>query len=483
MTIYKRLASLILTLSIMFITACATNPVSGGKDFVMMSEEQELALGRQYHKEVMKKYKELDDPEIKAMVERVGEELGASSHRKNLIYHFTVLDSPEVNAFATPGGYVYITRGIMAYMNSETDLAGVIGHEIGHVTARHSVRQHAQQQLAGLLGAAVAIKTGSRAAADLSNVLGTAIVRGYGRKHELEADRLGAEYIARVGHEPDSMLDVIEILKDQEEFEQVRAKAEGRKARSYHGTFSTHPRNDDRLKEVINAANRFKASGTRPDNHTGFMRAMDGVVYGHGEDQGVIHNGQFYHKGLDFTIKFPQGWRIKNLPDRLIALSPSNDAVIQMTMIDRNKRESAEQFLRGQFKGKGFREGRSLRSQGADAYAGLANLDTQFGRRPTRVSAVFHGKRAFVVVGAHKNGVVGQSYFDSIGSIRRLRNSEKKLAEARTLRVVRARRGDTFAKLASRSSLTNYAEEQLRLLNGMFPDGEPKPGQLIKVVD
>lgn len=481
MTTYKRLTSLLLVSSLLFTAGCSTNPVTGKKDFVLMSEEQELALGREYHKEVMKQYTELKAPELQAMVERVGEELGTKSHRSNLIYHFTVLDSPEVNAFATPGGYVYITRGIMAYMNSEADLAGVMGHEIGHVTARHSVRQHAQQQAAGLLGAAVAIGTGSRAAADLSSVLGTALVRGYGRKHELEADRLGAEYIAGVGHAPNKMLNVIGLLKNQEEFEKVRARAEGREARSYHGTFSTHPKNDDRLKEVVNAANRIKTGGTRSDNHKGFMKVMDGVVYGHGEDQGVVHNGQFYHKDIDFTIKFPQGWRIQNLPDRLLAVSPKNDALIQLTMVDRNKRESAEQFLRSKFKG--IRDGQRLGIHGAEAYAGVANLKTQFGNRPTRVSAVFHDKRAFIIAGAHKSGVVGQPYFDSVGSIRRLKNSEKKLAKARTLRVVRARHGDTFSKLASRSSLSSYPEEQLRLLNGMFPDGEPKAGQLIKVVE
>ena len=162
---------------------------------------------------------------------------------------FTLLDSAQVNAFALPGGYVYITRGIMAYMNSEEELAGVLGHEIGHVTARHGVRQHGAQTAAGVIGVLATIATGSREVAQASNQLGGALVRGYGRKHELEADRLGAEYLALTNYDPEKMLDVVEILKDQEEFEIQRAREDGREPRVYHGVYSTHPSNDLRLRK------------------------------------------------------------------------------------------------------------------------------------------------------------------------------------------------------------------------------------------
>ena len=256
----------LLTLLVLFtlLGGCAVNPVSGERDFVLMTERQEIAAGAQYHQEILKQYKVYDDPELQAYVNRIGQELARQSHRKDLTFHFTVLDSPQVNAFALPGGYIYITRGIMAYLNSEAELAGVLGHEIGHVTARHSVRQQSSSQVTGLLGGLLNVATGQDPAQGLFSQLSFALSQGYGRKHELEADRLGAEYLARIGYAPGNMIDVISVLKNQELFAKQKAQREGREVRGYHGLFSSHPKNDKRLREVIQAANRFR-SGQIPN--------------------------------------------------------------------------------------------------------------------------------------------------------------------------------------------------------------------------
>ena len=257
---------------------CATNPVTGKSDFVLMSEEQEIALGAQGHKEILKQYKIYEDPGLQAYVQTLGQTLAAQSHRSNLDYHFTLLDSPQVNAFALPGGYIYITRGILAFMNNEEELAGVLGHELGHVTARHGVRQQSAQTAAGLLGVLAAVATGSGEVAELSNQLGGALVSGYGRSHELEADRLGAEYLARADYDPEMMLEVIGILKNQEEFEIQRAKEEGRQPRIYHGVFSTHPQNDQRLQEVVRAAEVYANPDPLKPDPEQFLRLMDGMT-------------------------------------------------------------------------------------------------------------------------------------------------------------------------------------------------------------
>ena len=331
-------------------SGCATNPVTGDSDFVLMSEEQEIAMGKQAHAQIMKQYSPYDDPALQAFVDRIGESLAVASHRKNLVFHFTVLDSPEVNAFALPGGYVYITRGIIAYMNSEEELAGVLGHEIGHVTARHSVRQHRDQTLAGAAGVVTAILTGSSAAADMVNMGGGALVRGYGRNHELEADRLGAEYLARTGYDPELMLKVVGILKDQEGFEIQRAREENREPRNYHGIFSTHPRNDQRLQEVIAAANKFKNPAAKHTDPGNFLRLLDGLTFGNGEDQGIVRDNHFYHKGLDVTVTFPSQWRIENQPTQLVAVRPDNAAAMIVQIDDQNRRETPAQYLHRKFK-------------------------------------------------------------------------------------------------------------------------------------
>ncbi|MEE9302373.1 MAG: M48 family metalloprotease [Thiotrichaceae bacterium] len=316
-------------------SGCSVNPVSGNKEFVMMSEQQEVSLGAGLHKQVLKQYKPYNNAALQAYVNQIGQSLSRHSHRNNIRYYFTVVDDPSINAFALPGGYIYITRGLMAYLNSEAELAGVLAHEIGHVTARHSARQQTRDTVTNVLAAVIAKQTGN---AQVVRSLATASVRGFGRKHELQSDQLGAEYLARAGYDPHNMIKVIEVLKAQEDFSKFLARSEGRQPPTYHGTFATHPSNDKRLQQVVGAANSIKSARTRPDNRRGYLNRISGLKY--------------------------------------------------------NKTKK----------------------------------------------------------------VTGQ------------------------VRLITARSGDTFASLARRSGIPKYAEQKLRLLNGLFPKGEPRPGQLIKVV-
>lgn len=478
--LYKIFSSLVLICSL---SSCATNPVTGKQDFMMISEEQEINLGKQYHQEVLKEYKLYNDPQLQAYVTRLGEELAQKSHRNNLFYHFYVIDSPVVNAFALPGGYIYISRGILAYMNSESELAGVLGHELGHVTARHSAKAISKQQLTSMFATAAVIATGNRVFGDLSSILGSAIISGYGRAAELESDRLGAEYIAAVGYDPDDMIDVIGILKDQEAFEKQRASEEDRQPRSYHGLFATHPRNDDRLKEVIAAAKNQQNASTRPNNREEFLKRLDGMVFASSEEQGVTRGNRFYHNKLNFTVTFPEQWRIENRPDSLLSTAKTNDSIILVGMDDLNFKESADAYLKRKYPQIEQLVPVKTKS-GLGGAAGVAELNTPYGNKQTRIATVFEGKRAFVFIGVHKDAGVlpGDNFFETVESIRNLKQDERELARGQRIRIVRAKAGDTFKKLAGQSVLTNYAEAQLRLLNGMYPEGEPEAGELIKIV-
>lgn len=275
----KRLSIYLLSITtFMLVTACSTNPVTGKNDFSLISKNQELQMGAQAHRSVLKQSKRLNNPRLQGYVNHIGQLLARKSHRNNIPYKFTILDDPSVNAFALPGGYVYITTGLMAYLNSEGELAGVLGHEIGHVTARHG----AQQQSAGLASAILLEILTKKAGSGTKKSLGqlsTAIIRGYGRDHELQADKLGAEYLARVGYSPKNMFDVISVLKAQEEFSKYQARREGRQPPSYHGVFSSHPSNDQRLKTVINAARSIKTAGTRNANHNAYLKQINGLKY------------------------------------------------------------------------------------------------------------------------------------------------------------------------------------------------------------
>ncbi|NKB60872.1 MAG: M48 family metalloprotease [Gammaproteobacteria bacterium] len=459
------------------LTGCATNPVTGDTDFVLMSEESEIKLGKQSHKAIIKQYSIYHDEALQKLVNDLGQKLAEKSHRSHLDFKFTLLDSPQVNAFALPGGYIYITRGIMSYMNNEEELAGVLGHEIGHVTARHGVRQHSAQTTAGLLGAIATIATGSKGVADLTGQLSNALVRGYGRGHELEADRLGAEYLAVTGYDPHKMLGVVGILKDQETFELQRAKEENRPPRVYHGVFSTHPRNDQRLQEVVRAAEKYKNPTARITNPEDFLRYLDGATFGDSEEQGIIHGNRFYHKELDLVIEFPGDWKIDNQPTQLVALRQDRKAALTIQIDQPNRNESSAEYLKRKFPQ--LLKGQSINRR---SYTGLVNADTPFGHGPVRVASVFHGGRAYVLSLFSGGPLPDQPFFETANSIRKLKRHEKKYAEEKKIRLVRVSKGDTFAKLAKKSNLDQYAEEQLRLLNGMYPDGEPAIGQLIKII-
>ena len=218
-TIRMKISSLCLAISLLWLSACATNPVTGRQDFVLMSESDEISLGQRYNKQIAKQQPTYPDKALNDYVTRIGQQLAAVSHRSKLKFEFKVVDSTDVNAFALPGGFIYITRGLLAYLNSEAELAAVLGHEIGHVTARHSVRQHSASTATGVLGAVVTAATGVRGSQDLFNLMGGALLSGYGRKHELESDRLGAQYLVKAGYDPRAIIEVIGVLKNQELFE------------------------------------------------------------------------------------------------------------------------------------------------------------------------------------------------------------------------------------------------------------------------
>src|SRR5690606_12080383 len=314
------------------LSSCATNPVTGRPDLVLQSEAGEINRAKEVHPMLLHHFGgPYQDMRLQQYVNEVGQRAAKASHRPELQYVFTVLDSQDINAFTTGGGFVYITRGIMTYLNSEAELAAVLGHEIGHITARHPVRQQSQSTLAGLGAAAVGIFTGSGDLANLANYAGAALVRGYGRDQELEADRLGAEYLVGIGYKPDHMIDVVRLLKNQELFELQRAREEKREPRVYHGVFSTHPDNDQRLREVVKAAGKFEGGADEEDSgRERYLKMIEGLPVGTSRAQGVFKGNRFYHANLGLTLAFPSGWNVENRADRLIAASPQKDSILQM---------------------------------------------------------------------------------------------------------------------------------------------------------
>lgn len=474
--------ALMLCLFCCWLAGCAVNPATGRTDFVMMSERQELDLGARYNQEILKQYPRYEDAKLQAYIQRVGERVARSSHRNQLNYVFTLVDSPDVNAFALPGGYIYIHRGLLAYLNSEAELAAVLGHEVGHVTARHSVRQQSQSTAWGLLGQAAAIGTGVGAVGDLTNVMGNAFVRGYGRDMELEADGLGAQYLARSGYDPQAMIEVVKVLKSQEDFarEQAARRGEAPTAGGYHGLFDSHPDNDRRLQEVIGPA-RALAGGNQEVGRDNFLQMLDGLVFGDSAASGIRRGRNFYHGELDFTLSYPQGWQLVNRPDVLIGHTPDEQAFIAMTLEAADKQLSPAEFLRRRVGNQRLVAGEELRLGALQGYTAVLQ-----GQSARRVAVIYRGDNAYLFVAAVKGRASleteDQRFLEVIRSYRPLKPAERKLAEPVRLHLVRARAGQSLAALAKDSPLPADGEAQLRLLNGLYPGGEPRPGEWLKTL-
>jgi predicted Zn-dependent protease len=486
----------VLFFSVSFLCGCATNPATGGSDLVLMSERDEIEIGKQANMQVLQEYSVYNDLELQNYVQYVGNKVAAKSHRPELDYQFTVLDSPEVNAFALPGGYIYITRGLMAYLNTEGELAAVLGHEVGHVTARHAVQQHSATQMAGIgsvigtiIGEAFIPGISSVGGQQLVGMAGTAMLRGYGRDHELEADRLGAEYLAKSGYDPDAILDVIGVLKNQELFELRLAREEGRQPRIYHGVFSTHPSSDTRLQEAVGYAYDIKEAASESIfiGRTEYLQRVDGLVYGESTDNGLIRGRNFYHGNMGFALRFPERWGIQNLPDRLIAGPNGGLAMLQIMVQPADPRLSPKDYMAQRMGIDTNRVGQALSINGLPAYTTTAVLNTNVGKRLARVSVVYLQNMAFIIVGHTKdtNGLnrYDNTFINTTKTLRPLSNAERSVANrTNRIKLIRAGQGTKFDDLAKSSPLDKFPEQQLRLINAEYPAGEIENGELLKVI-
>lgn len=478
--LFRRIA--VIALGALSLTHCAQTPVSGGSDVVLMSEQQEIQQSAEAHQEVLAEYAALDNPALQAYVNDIGQKLAKQSQRPNLQWHFTVVDSPDVNAFALPGGYVYITRGLMAYLNSEAELAGVVGHEIGHVTARHGVRQQSERTATALDTVPASIllpEMNNQAGASLMQSLAQAWTAGYGRDQELEADRLGAQFLAKAGYDPQAMIEAIGVLKNQALFAAEQARRDGRQPHSYHGIFNSHPGDDARLKQVVGKANQYSVAHPR-EGRSEYLQKMDGVYFGDSPAQGVLRNNLLLHDKLGLAIQFPPDWNVVNRPDRVEARSPKGDAMAELQQGPKN-----DQPLATLQNGLKLDAGARYDSGKLSGYPAAFAAGTQQGRPVVVAMVVFNGTQ-YLIAGMTKDK---PTYDRERATLRGVINSfhaitpaERLAARPYVLKLVTAKPGTTMAGLAKTSPLAHDAEIQLRLINDLYPAGEPKSGQSLKIV-
>ena len=497
----KRTASTLLLA--LLLAACGTttvvNPVTGRSERTVMDEATEITEGAKAHQQILAETPALANPALQAYVNAVGQKLAAQSHRAQLKWTFTVLDSPEINAFALPGGYVYVTRGIMAFLNDEADLAGVLGHEIGHVTARHGAQRATSQQSAGVgvaaatvLGVLIEGVTGVSGVARTAQQVGQGVAAGrlasYSRDQESQADELGAEYLARNRYNPRNMVEVIQVLKNQERFAADQAQAEGKPAPQGANWLSSHPSNDKRLADIQQVAARYAgnsaAAAYGDDGRARYLKAIEGLPFGDSAEQGLVRGRQFFHDGLDIALTAPEGWRIRNSTEAITLVNAAADAGLVVRLVPPKAGASHEDIIRNVFKPAELRtDKRSLNGLAATHFNATVRNEQGQAQAVQATLVTGPGQRTYLLQTASKDPAALQrsaaGLQEAEASFRPLTGADRAAAKPWLVRTVPMPAGG-FAELARRST---QSEAVLRLLNGVYGGGaDPRPGVAVKLV-
>lgn len=476
-----------LLLSPLFLS-CSVNPATGGANLVLMTENKEKEIGLEEHQKVLASMTLFEDEELLEYVRRVGNKVAQVSHRPNLEYTFNIIDSPEINAFALPGGYVYVNRGLLTFMNTEADLAAVLGHEIGHITARHAVQQQARGTLARTAaqvgGLVTAVVTNSNYVgsqiSEVASIWAQTGLSGFGREHELEADSLGAEYIRDAGYDPSAMINVVTVLKNQEDFSKRVNNGGG----GYHGLFATHPRNDTRLQEAIASVASLGDVEISQKDDTEFRQIMDGLIIGASQaSQTRDARNRYYQALLGYTVLFPDDWQVSETTTTVEA-SAENIGNIRIETQRLQQNIEPRVFLRDSVGITNLQKSEAL-----DQYRLLGHTGTNLleNGNTERVAVIYLGPRAFVFRGE----ITDQSSIEEIDTMllstirtfRSIQRGEVVAGSELKLKYVQASEFFDFAIVAQNSKIANYPEETLRLLNGYYPSGNPKEGQWIKLIE
>ena len=487
---FKLLVSVSLCIMVLsIITSCAINPATGSANLVLMSERREKEIGLEEHEKVLASMRLFEDEELLAYVREVGEKMGKVSHRPNLEYHFNIIDSPDINAFALPGGYVYVNRGLLTFMNSEANLAAVLAHEIGHITARHAVQQQARGALAKTAatvgGFVTAVATGSSYVgsqiSEVASIWAQTGLSGFGREHELEADSLGAGYLVKAGYDPSAMIDVITILKNQEDFNRKISNNSG----GYHGLFATHPRNDTRLQQAIAEVGSLDDNEITQADDSAFREHLDGLIVGASQGSQTTETRNRYYQGLlGYTLVFPDDWEISETTTTVTASLPSVGSIkIEAQRMQDNIEPRV--FIRDKMNISNLQKSESLSQYRLIGYTGMT-VSPETGNLE-RVAAIYLGPRVYIFRGeiqdASASDEIDDLLLETIRTFRAIQRGETFAGNELRLKFVQASEFFDFRVVARTSKIANYPEETLRLLNGYYPAGNPAAGEWVKLVE
>jgi predicted Zn-dependent protease len=476
--------SLIITV-VALIISCAVNPVTGKRQLMLMSESQEIALGASYDPQVIATFGEYPDANLQSFLQSKATEMGSISHRPKLQYHIKVLDSPVVNAFATPGGYIYFTRGILAQFTNEAEAMGVLGHEMGHIAARHSVSQQTKQTMGTLL-----LITGMIASKEFAKYAEYAmqgmqlLFLKFSRDDEHQADTLGVEYSSKIGYDAQKMADFFQVLNKMS-----MAEAEG----GVPTFLSTHPDPADRYNYVKKDAKEWQTRLNLPSwkvNGDNYLQMINGIVYGEDPRQGYVEGNIFYHPELKFRFSFPAGWKYENMPTQVNFAPADQKALIVFTIAGQKTLQTAADSTLKQL-GLTLVSSEKKTVNGMPAIATVSkqtSQDQSTGQQQTIMVLsyfidysgtyyVFHG------VSSDTDFVTYNKVFESnMTTFNKLTDPAKINVKPKRIVIKKVERAGTLADTFTAMGVKKAQMDEVALLNEMDLTEKVQAGKLLKII-
>ena len=465
-------------LLVIIISQCAVNPVTGKKELMLLSKDQEIAMGIQADPEIVAAYGVYPSQQLQEFINAEGQKMVQISHRDNISYEFKILDSPIVNAFAVPGGYVYFTRGIMAHLNSEAEFAGVLGHEIGHIAARHSAKQYSRAMVAqvGLTLGALASEDFAQFS-DIATTGASLLFLKYGRDAERESDKLGVEYSTKTGYDAHQMAGFFSTLQ--------RMHGSGESLPVF---LSTHPDPGEREQTVNDLAEKWQRKDNLQEykiNRNSYLRRIDGLIYGEDPRQGYVSNQTFYHPELKFYFPVPNGWNLENTPQQVNMISPDQNAIIVMSLSQEKTLESAAENLVNRY-GIQVSASKRININNFEAVNLIATQSSQNQTLHVNLYLIRYNNLIYELIGATSPQLISQ-----LGNIthavaygfNKLTDPARINVKPRRIVIKEVNRNTNLSEALTQYGIKKDNFEEHALLNGMNLNQVIDKGTLFKVID
>lgn len=461
-------------------------PGTAAAQFSLISPEQEKQMGAEEHPKVIAQFGGVyDDPKVGGYVAEIGGRLASHAELPDTPFTFTVLNSPVVNAFALPGGYVYVTRGLVALTNDEAELAGVIAHEIGHVVGRHTAQRYSRSVLAQLGAGILGAVTNSAQLGRLAEVGSGLYLSSFSREQEYESDSYGVKYLEAAGYDPKAMGSFLAALGGQSNLE--AAMANQKQGGGLDSLFSTHPRTPDRIARAEQLAGNLDGERRR----TRHFDQIAGMIYGDDPAQGIIDGRRFTHPEMRFVFEVPEGFRLVNSTEAVMATSDGNGAIrFDIEREQLSSTDPATYMQRQWVKNTQLRNVERITINGLPAATATARVQGQLGEYQGDVDARFVAVRwpdnkmyrlLFLSI-PNRTQRLNDAFQRTTYSLRQITPAEARAVQPLKLDIVTIRNGDTPESMAARFPFADFRIERFRALNGLQPGEMPPPGVQLKMV-